>query len=538
MSTAALIRAGLFVKKYWKQILSALFILAMIIILLPAALMASFMPGGKDGDVQKYIDVGNDLGISWQDLLTFDMVLYKNKLDGRNPNDSAMYFIELRYEEFIPSKSECIKKKGDDCLEYRQTPEKVTYAKTIKGYKDIKNFLQVRGAPQNSIKSIMDSINGSGNKRLLITPLSAEEAMVQAKFTKKQKDEFFDLQRSGVFQELYPESQPFGLIPGTCVNNVSPDGKAKVNATVQSYTATIKKYAEQYGIPQYVEVIKAIMMTESGGSGRDPMQASESGHANQLSSCSGKYGASRIGCITDPIDSINVGVQVFKSTLQAANFDIAVAIQSYNFGPYFATWIKENGGKYTVEAAELYSATVMAQAGQGLGTPTHAQKVLTQYYEHPGCTAGSISPDMIGANDWVWPTSSKRVTDTFISTAGFRYGEVHGAVDIGAIRPGVAGDSVWAMADGVVIQVGPITGGGRSVFIQHENNVISRYIHLLSYNVTVGQKVTKGQIIGKMGGSGGTRTSVIDNVYAVHLDFQIKLNGQPVDPLQFFPNIR
>lgn len=496
------------------------------------------MPGGKDEDVQKYIEVGNELGIPWSDLLAFDMVLYKNKLDGRDPNDSAMYFLEMRYEEFTPSSSECIKEEGEECLEYKQVPEKVTYSKTMKGYMDVKSFLRSRGAPRKSIKAIVDSINSSGNKRLIITPLSAEEAMSQADFTKKQRNEFFDIQQSGVFQELYPESQVYGLIPGTCVNNVSPDGKAKVNATVQSYTATIKKYAEKYGIPQYAEVIKAIMMTESGGAGGDPMQASESGHANQVPACNGKFGAARIGCITNPDDSINVGVQVFKSTLQAANYDIAVAIQSYNFGPYFATWIKENGGKYSVEIAELYSSTVMAQSGQGLGTPTHAQKVLTQYYEHPGCTAGSISPDMIGANNWVWPTASKRITDTFISTADFRYGEVHGAVDIGAVTPGVAGDPVWSMSDGIVIQVGPITGGGRSVFIQHENNVISRYIHLLSYNVTVGQKVTKGQIIGKMGGSGGTRTSFIDNAYAVHLDFQIKLNGQPVDPLQFFPNIK
>ncbi|QVY63951.1 lysozyme family protein [Cytobacillus gottheilii] len=537
MSVGALVKTGLLLKKYWKHILVVLFIAITLILMIPVLLMAAFLPGGEDEDIQKYIQVGNELSISWQDLITLDMVKYNNELVGRDPNDSAKHFIELRYEEFEPARYDCTEVKDGECIGFEHIPEKVTYSETAKGYSQVKAFLRGMSS-KSSIKAIIDSINSSNSRRVTLIQLTAEEAMADANFTKKQIEEFYDIQKSGVFQELYPEHQYMGLIPGACVNNVSPDGKAKANATVQAYTATIKKYADRYGIGQYTEIIKSMMMAESGGKGNDPMQASESGSANIISSCKGKFGAARIGCITNPEDSIHVGVLEFKSVIQHANYDIAIALQTYNFGPYFATWIKENGGKYSVEVAQLYSSTIMANAGQGLGTPTHAQKILTQYYEHPGCTAGSISPEMIGANNWVWPTKSTRVTDTFISTADFRYGEVHGAVDIGAVRPGVAGDQVWSMADGVVIQVGPITGGGRSVFVQHDNNVISRYIHLQAYNVNVGQKVTKGQVIGVMGGSGGTRTTIIDNAYAVHLDFQIKVNGEPVDPLQFFPNIR
>lgn len=46
----------------------------------------------------------------------------------------------------------------------------------------------------------------------------------------------------------------------------------QVSEEVEAYTPIIKKYASEYGIPQYVELIKAVMMQESGGKGTDPMQ--------------------------------------------------------------------------------------------------------------------------------------------------------------------------------------------------------------------------------------------------------------------------
>lgn len=50
-----------------------------------------------------------------------------------------------------------------------------------------------------------------------------------------------------------------------------------VSAEVEAYTPLIQKYAKQYGIPEYVELIKAVMMQESGGRGLDPMQAQRLG---------------------------------------------------------------------------------------------------------------------------------------------------------------------------------------------------------------------------------------------------------------------
>ena len=74
-----------------------------------------------------------------------------------------------------------------------------------------------------------------------------------------------------------------------------------VSAEVEAYEPLIQKYAKQYGIPEYVELIKAVMMQESGGRGLDPMQAAEG-------SFNTRYPHEPNG-IQDPEYSIECGVQ-------------------------------------------------------------------------------------------------------------------------------------------------------------------------------------------------------------------------------------
>ena len=76
---------------------------------------------------------------------------------------------------------------------------------------------------------------------------------------------------------------------------------SSVSAEVEAYEPLIRQYANQYGIGEYVELIKAIMMQESGGRGLDPMQCSEG-------SFNTKYPKQPNG-ITDPEYSISCGVQ-------------------------------------------------------------------------------------------------------------------------------------------------------------------------------------------------------------------------------------
>ena len=86
-----------------------------------------------------------------------------------------------------------------------------------------------------------------------------------------------------------------------------------VSAEVEAYTPLIQKYAKQYGIPEYVELIKAVMMQESGGKGSDPMQAAE-GSFNK------RYPHEPNG-IKDPEYSIECGVQELKAALVSAEVE-------------------------------------------------------------------------------------------------------------------------------------------------------------------------------------------------------------------------
>lgn len=111
---------------------------------------------------------------------------------------------------------------------------------------------------------------------------------------------------------------------------------------VENYRPLVEKYAEEYDVIEYVDILLAMMMQESGGKGNDPMQASES--------LCGKR-----NCIDDPEQSIKQGVYYFSQTIQAADGDLKLAIQSYNFGKGFINYVKSKNTTYTEQLAIEFS---------------------------------------------------------------------------------------------------------------------------------------------------------------------------------------
>ena len=98
-----------------------------------------------------------------------------------------------------------------------------------------------------------------------------------------------------------------------------------VSPEVETYTPEITAAAGKYGIEDYVELIKAVMMQESGGRGGDPMQCSASGYNK-----TGKK-------ITDPKVSIDVGVHTLAECIRSAGVKdptdldrIKLGLQGYN----------------------------------------------------------------------------------------------------------------------------------------------------------------------------------------------------------------
>src|SRR4029450_8927404 len=76
------------------------------------------------------------------------------------------------------------------------------------------------------------------------------------------------------------------------------------------------------------------------------------------------------------------------------------------------------------------------------------------------------------------------------------------AMHTGLDLHGEIGDPVRATADGTVIAAGWNGGYGQVVDVDHHNGLSTRYAHLSSIDVRVGQSVKSGQIVGKVGSTG------------------------------------
>lgn len=152
-----------------------------------------------------------------------------------------------------------------------------------------------------------------------------------------------------------------------------------VSAEVEAYTPIIQIYANQYGIPEYTELIKAVMMQESGGQGTDPMQCSESGYNARYPHAPNS--------ITDPEYSIDVGVHTLADVLDMAGVEspidldhISLALQGYNFGPGYISWALANYGGYSELNAIEFSDMMAAQYGwAGYGDKAYVSHVLRYY---------------------------------------------------------------------------------------------------------------------------------------------------------------
>jgi LysM repeat protein len=126
-----------------------------------------------------------------------------------------------------------------------------------------------------------------------------------------------------------------------------------------------------------------------------------------------------------------------------------------------------------------------------------------------GC---STTAGYTGTYTFVWPTPYRIIT-------GNDYWSGHTALDMMCYL----GDAIFASDSGVVIYAGPISGGyGNMVMIDHGNGYQTVYAHLSSINVSCGQSVYQGQVIGACGSTG--------NSTGPHLHFEIRLNGGFINP--------
>jgi murein DD-endopeptidase MepM/ murein hydrolase activator NlpD len=101
--------------------------------------------------------------------------------------------------------------------------------------------------------------------------------------------------------------------------------------------------------------------------------------------------------------------------------------------------------------------------------------------------------------------------------------EMHFGLDIG----GIYGSPVHAAADGVVIYAARKAAYGNLVIIDHGNGLTTRHGHLSRFNVRVGQRVRRNDVIAFVGTTGRST--------APHLHYEVRQNDRPVNPRTYLP---
>ena len=193
-----------------------------------------------------------------------------------------------------------------------------------------------------------------------------------------------------------------------------------VSEEVKAYEPIIQKYAKEHGIPDYVLLIEAVMMQESGGRGTDPMQCSECNFNTPYPHTPGS--------ITDPEYSVNVGIQNLADCLQIAQCEspvdidaIKLALQGYNYGQGYITWAMRKYGEYSKGNAIEFSLKTAEQYGwSSYGDMDYVPHVLRYYplgqiFYDPDTTqlivevAASQIGNVGGEPYWSWYGFTERV---------------------------------------------------------------------------------------------------------------------------------
>ncbi|WP_125778377.1 M23 family metallopeptidase [Antribacter gilvus] len=166
--------------------------------------------------------------------------------------------------------------------------------------------------------------------------------------------------------------------------------------------------------------------------------------------------------------------------------------------------------RYWPAAVEVVEALVGVDTGLSPGTGGQV------------CTAGPLTPGQVSTTGWAVPAAGP-VTSSFGMRVHpiYKVLRLHAGTDLGG---GGCNGPIWAAQNGVVVFAGFDSRGTGVIRLDHGSGVETWYLHERADGilVDVGDHVTAGQQIGRVGDSGDST--------ACHLHFEVHLDGQAVDP--------
>ena len=329
------------------------------------------------------------------------------------------------------------------------------------------------------------------------------------------------------------------LIIGAVYNGSSGGGSSSELA-ISKYREEILKYSIKYNLePAFVY---AIIETESnfnenaesavGAKGlMQIMPATFEEMKKQLIADGEDDDGYTFDDILNPDINIKYGVRYLKYIADMfPESSVKTWAAAYNAGPFAVQgWLKNSF--YSTDGINLRYESIPYSE-----TRNYVNKVYTSYMNVGSSDSDTGTGTIIGGgileSGYMWPVPS---IQTITSGFGWRWGTNHNGIDI---SDGSAGQSIVAAKAGKVIvafnscpnnypknsrcSCGRCGNYGNHCYIQHADGSVTRYAHMTTCYVKVGQEVEQGEIIGTIGTTGHSTGN--------HLHFELHINGSAVDP--------
>ena len=179
------------------------------------------------------------------------------------------------------------------------------------------------------------------------------------------------------------------------------------------------------------------------------------------------------------------------------------------------------------------AATALTSMAPGLTSPENTFALLKDLLQGLESRLQTVRSDvdkrnqLAAATPSIWPTHGW-LSSSMGNRADPLTGEkdFHPGLDISADK----GDPVYSTADGKISHAASAGNYGNLVIVEHGYGLETRYGHLSSFKVKVGQQVKRGDLVGLVGSTGRTT--------GPHLHYEVRANGRILNPLQLLLNPR
>lgn len=310
----------------------------------------------------------------------------------------------------------------------------------------------------------------------------------------------------------------FSAVLVTVLNTYKPTVKAYIDGKFVGYFSSEQQFDEVYNdlvtekqnIDSNVKVYLESEPTFETSYTRDSLIAKQNVYTNLRAEIKTEYTVYEVAVDGenkmkfDNKDDANKYAENLKSEVSKLNVEVK------------EEKVEDKGEITTVERADSILKDIVDR-NKPVETPkatvSNTTNTTSNYNVTTAATIGATSVPATGGG--VWPTVNRRVNCHYMGYSG------HTGIDLG----GAVGTAIYAYKSGTVTFAGWGSGYGLHIKIDHGNGMTTYYAHCSELFASVGQQVSEGQMIAKIGMTGYTT--------GPHLHFEVRLNGVPVNPYPY-----